>query len=285
MRGQSQVKRYRKERSWARVICVLGLSLCLGLLFAPAPASALVAHVFKGSFGTANKPSFTEAQGMAVDQSTGDVLVIDAGKRGAGEGTISRWHKDGTPADFPALGSNVIEGFTFHFPAGTQIAVDNSGGASAGDIYVASESGAVEIFDKNGNSLGQLTAYNAGPAAEGAATPFGGVCGVTVDPAGDVYVGECSNGGAIHKYEPSGNPPVNADSSANFFFNVPGAIAAGAEATNGSLASPSTKQAATSTSRAKPAPGSRFGDRRSNSRSRPPKAPPWPKEPSPCTAR
>ena len=232
--GGSQVKRYRGGRSSVTVICALGLALCLGLLLAPAPASALVAHVFKGSFATANQPSFTEAMGMAVDQSTGDVLVTDAGKRQAGEGTISRWHADGTPANFSALGSNVIKGFHFEYPEGTQVAVDNSGGPADGDIYVASQSSAVEIFDKNGNPLGQLTTYNAGPAAEGAPTAFGGsVCGVAVDPAGTLYVGEGTNGGAIHKYEPTDNPPVNGDSSANFSFLHACTLAAGAEATNG----------------------------------------------------
>jgi hypothetical protein len=221
----------RKQCGRSTRFAVLLLALCC---LTPASASALE-HPFLEDFGAANEPTFTEAQGMAVDQSTGDLLVIDAGNREAGEGTLSRWHEDGTPSEFSALGGNVIEGLSFRFPETEQMAVDNSGGATDGNIYIASqtEAGLVRIFDEDGSSLGQLTEYNAGPAAEGVATPFGTVCGVAVDPEGNLYVSEGSSGGAIHKYEPTGNPPVSGDSSANFPFPHPCTLAAGAGATEG----------------------------------------------------
>jgi len=216
-----------------RLICVLAIAVSVGLLV-PVSAAALE-HPFLETFGSANEPSFTEPQGMAVDQATGDLLVIDAGKRQPGEGTLSRWHPDGTPSDFSALGSNVIEGLSFRFPESAQVAVDNSGGETDGNIYIASQidPGVVRIFGKNGNSLGQLTQYNQGPAAEGAATPLGGfLCGVAVDPDGNVYVSEFS-GGRIHKYEPTANPPTNGDNVANFTYSEACTLAAGAGPSEG----------------------------------------------------
>jgi hypothetical protein len=229
----SSLKRGRGRAVSPQLCGVLGLALALAGLLAPASASALE-HPFLENFGAVNQPTFTEAEGLAVDQSTGDLLVIDAGSREPGEGTLSRWHEDGTPAEFSALGSNVIEDLTFKFPEEVQVAVDNSGGATDGNIYLAqSGATAIDIFDEDGNSLGQLTEYKAGPTAEGAATHFGAVCGVAVDPAGNLYVGEFGGGGNVHKYEPSGNPPVTGDSSANFPFEKVCTVAAGAEETEG----------------------------------------------------
>jgi hypothetical protein len=212
----------------------LGLFLCLGLLI-PSTAAALE-HPFLGTFGGANEPSFTDAQGMAVDPDTGDLLVIDAGNREPEEGTLSRWNPDGTPSDFSALGTNVIEDLSFRFPEGGQVAVDNSGGPTDGNIYVTNRVSPAEvrIFDKDGNSLGQLTEFKQGPAAEGPSTPFGGfICGVAVDPDGNVYLSEFSGGGLIHKYEPTGNAPINGDNVANFTFADPCTVAAGTGSSDG----------------------------------------------------
>src|SRR5712672_1292823 len=72
---------------------VVGL---LALMIVPAFASAAgLEHAPRGIFGSAEQPTFTEAAGMAVDQSTGDVLVIDPGT-----GALLRYHEDGTPANF-----------------------------------------------------------------------------------------------------------------------------------------------------------------------------------------
>ncbi|MGB7685292.1 MAG: hypothetical protein WBL45_05860 [Solirubrobacterales bacterium] len=202
----------------------------------PAVVSAALVHPFLGAFGGSEQPTFAEAQGLAVDQSNGDLLVIDAGNRGAGEGTVSRWNPDGTPANFSALGTNVIEGLSFTFPEGAQVAVDNSGGPTDGNIYVNQEGLAVvEIFDKDGNSLGELSGYEEGSNAEGPPAAFGAgaICGVAVDPAGNVYVGDFFQG--VHKYEPSSNPPENTDNSANFPFESGCALAAGAGPTDGFL--------------------------------------------------
>jgi DNA-binding beta-propeller fold protein YncE len=206
-----------------RLIVVLGLLLAACLLLAPASASAS-GIVFKEDFGSANEPSFTTPEGLAVDQASGDLLVIDKGDKGAG--TVSRFHADGTPAEFTALGSNVISGLAFGSPGEVQVAVDNSGGPTDGDIYVPqAELKAVNIYDSTGAKIGQLTESSEGKLHE--------PCGVAVDPSGNVYVGDFS--GAIHKYEPAANPPVNADNGANFAFSEACTAAAGAAATSGFL--------------------------------------------------
>jgi IPT/TIG domain/Divergent InlB B-repeat domain len=216
--GSSKRKAHNRGRSARSHI------LCLLLVFAstaclvPTFASAAPAHPFLENLGSANEPTFTEPQGIAVDQSSGDLLVLD---RGAG--TLSRWNPDGTPAEFSALAGNEITGFFFGSAAESQVAVDSSGGATDGNIYVAQGSGEVKIFDEDGNSLGQLTESSEGP--------FAFPCGVAVDPSGNVYVGDFS--GAIHKYEPAANPPVNGDNVANFPFLFNCTLAAGAGATDG----------------------------------------------------
>jgi hypothetical protein len=198
----------------------------------PAAASATVLHPFLGALGSAVQPNFTEAEGLAVDQASGDLFVIDAGNREEGEGTVSRWNSDGSPDNFSALGTNVIDGdeggadetpekgLLFRFPEEVQVAVDNSGGATEGRIYVTqAAAGVVDIFAPDGSFIGQLTESSEGVLKE--------PCGVGVDPAGNVYVGDFS--GQIHKF---GSPPVNGTST-EFSFSANCTLAAGAGASNG----------------------------------------------------
>jgi hypothetical protein len=212
------------------------LLFAVGALLAPSPASA-AEHLFLETFGSANEPSFGQPLGMALDPSSEELLVID----GEAE-TVSRWNPDGTPAEFSALGSNVIDGegsgdggaggLIFGGAGEVQIAVDDSGTATDGNIYVTQlGTKVVDVFASSGAYLGQLTEYKEGPEADGTSLALNEPCGVAVDPSGNVYVGDFS--GTVHKYEPSANPPVNADNSANF--GAPGncTLAAGAGATEG----------------------------------------------------
>jgi hypothetical protein len=59
---------------------LLALAALLALavsLASAASASAAQTHPFLETFGSAAQPTFTEPEGLAVDQSNGDVLVID----------------------------------------------------------------------------------------------------------------------------------------------------------------------------------------------------------------
>ena len=216
----------------------LALPLCvLALALAAIPASASQIHLFKETFGSAAQPTFETPRGIAVDQSTGDVLVMDAGT----PDSIKRFNADGTPDEFSATGSNVIdgegtgdetpqEGLSFASASESQVAVDNSGGETDGDIYVTQSSpNLINIFSEDGEYLGQLTAAET--------TNFSEACGVAVDGSGSVYVGDYSGG--IHKFTQPGtphNPLENSDSSANFSsVTNPCTLAAGSGPTAGFL--------------------------------------------------
>lgn len=84
------MKGSRERPTPVRLVCALGLAVAIGLFLFPASALAVSTHPFLGSFceptgiGSAPcEPSFTEPEGLAVDQASGDLLVIDAGATGA----------------------------------------------------------------------------------------------------------------------------------------------------------------------------------------------------------
>src|SRR6185312_8147076 len=240
----------RVHRSRRLFVGLLTVSACLAV--GVSPAAAKQTRLFEESFGSAAKPTFAFANSIAVDPSSGDVLVIDAQAK-----TVSRFKADGTPDNFAALGSNVIDakggsscasvpadcdrtpqnGFTFGpEPGEEQVAVDASGTATDGNIYVTqgpqSAGNLVDIFGEDGKYLGQLTA--AGTEGFGDSGKFS-PCGVAVDNEGHVYLG---GGGdeKIYKFTPTGNPPVNGDASATFATTEPVCnLAAGVGLTGGSL--------------------------------------------------
>lgn len=215
------------------LLTLLG-AVALSAVFA-APAGAAKVHLFEGDFGSVAQPAFEGIAALAVDPSSGDLLVADARTQ-----TLSRFHPDGTPHPFSALGSHIIDakgtggdcpsvpaacdrtpqnGFGFTDGVGeTQIAVDNSGTITDGNIYVTQGDKAagnlVDIFASDGEYIGQLTAAGSLPFGATGSFPFS-PCGVAVDSAGMVYLA----GGydeAIYKFDPSANPPVNADHVATF---------------------------------------------------------------------
>lgn len=227
-------KRPRARSLWIGALAVLAVA-CL----APAQASA-GGHNFLGTFceptgiGTAPcSPNFSVPAGMAVDQSSGDVLVIDVANQ-----TVSRFKPNGEPDPFSALGTNVIDGKgtqpctppsvecdatpqgeilkNIGEPNGVkelQVAIDESGDATDGDIYVTDPGNHVlDVFAPSGTYLGQLTEFKEGPLAEGASKPLGEPCGVAVDDTGDVYVGDFSSEDLIHKYSPAGANVANFNS-------------------------------------------------------------------------
>jgi hypothetical protein len=226
--------------TWLRRSGAMALIAFGTLIPCAVPALAGETHVFQETFGSVAQPSFGGAQGLAIDQSNGDVLVMDGTAN-----TIRRFNPDGTASDFSALGANVIDGSGGEdaTPQGglvlgphflSQVAVDNSGGATDGNIYVTNRAtGAhlINIFAATGEFLGQLTAAGAGAFTE--------VRGVTVDSAGAVYVSAGVEGGApaIHKFAPSANPPVNTDYAAPSLTGVstPSLLAAGTGPTAGFL--------------------------------------------------
>ena len=212
----------------ALAACVAALALVVG------SASGSTTRFLQETFGSSAQPSFPADRGIAVDQSTNEVYVLDAT-----EDTLYRFNSDGSASNFSALGSNAIDGegtgdetpqVGLSIPSNrkeSQIAIDESGTATDGDIYVAGGSAhRVDIFSSAGEYKGQLTEYSGGALGE--------TCGVAVDGSGNVYVGDYNHG--VHVYEPAANPPVNGDNSATYTTAAnPCTMAAGAGATEGFL--------------------------------------------------
>lgn len=178
-----------------------------GLLALPT-ASALAArgHVFETSFGKTGTGNgeFKEPQGVAVNEATGDVYVVDKGDNrvewfsaaGAFEGQF-----DGSGA-FEVKGKVETDPSTppESFSEPTWIAVDNAChlhkpelsestqptcaeyDPSDEDVYVADAGhSAVGKFSPSGEYLGQLTEGSPG-------NPLGGMSGLAVDAAGELWV-------------------------------------------------------------------------------------------------
>jgi hypothetical protein len=174
-----------------RLVSRLAVAVGFVMAFSSAPAQAASHTPLISSFG-----SFSDVQGVAIDQSTGDVYVLDTD---AGGGSLLKFDSEGNPLKFNGL----LLGLGGGGGSENEIAVDNSSGPAKGDIYVAvgSSNGAkIDIFSSDGELLGTLNEATA---------PWGETCGVAVDPSGNLYVGVF--GGDIDKFVPAANPVTNAD--------------------------------------------------------------------------
>jgi hypothetical protein len=161
--------------------------LCSGV-----SAQAAITHPNTGvSFGPGGVGSgnFESAAGVAVQQASGDVFVLDK----AEGGRVYKFDAAGEPVDFSGSGTNVIEGVGSASGAEEEIAVDDSKGPDAGDVYVANNQ-VVRIYAASGAFLGELSG--------------GEMCGVAVDPSGSVYVGIYPE--TVRRYKPITNPVTNA---------------------------------------------------------------------------
>jgi hypothetical protein len=239
VRAAGHTERTAPRQAGFGVLAAGLLALAL-LALAAAPAAAQQTHLRLETF----PPIFNSSNSLTVDQSTGDLLVIDAGAT-----TVSRWNPDGTPASFSALGTNVIDakgagdgtpedGFSFTGPAGEQqVAVDNSGTATDGDIYVTQQKNdgslhLVDVFASSGEYKGQLNGTGATAFGENSRP-----CGVAVDPAGRVFVADRLES-KIYEYASQGaphNPLDNNDWVETFSVSKPCSLAAGAGPSAGFL--------------------------------------------------
>ncbi len=216
--------------SIAVVVVVLGLSV----------ASALGArgHVFAGSFGApgSGPGQFGEAVGVAVNEATKDVYVLDKANNrvevfnangskfegefngsGLGLGMMGSGQllNEGKEAGSGGLPEEVPNG-QFDEPVG--IAIDNDPSSpSHGDVYVADTHGqaesipgteVVDKFSATGEYIGQITHNPDGePYSE---LGFRVVLGVAVDPHGEVWVQEHNFGSSPYGVANYSNAVVNA---------------------------------------------------------------------------
>ncbi len=148
-----------------------------------------------GPDGAAGSQSFERVQGITVDAS-GNVYVYDGGGS-----KIYKFDSSGAPAEFSATSSNAISGVGSGFGgAEYELAVAPAGApaGTAGDIYLANNSGEATVFSPAGAELGKLNGE-------------GETCGVATDPSGNVFLGVFST--TIRKFVPTANPPKSTDAA------------------------------------------------------------------------
>jgi DNA-binding beta-propeller fold protein YncE len=197
-------------RTAATVSAVLGFLILL-LTFS-ALASAGEVHLFESSFGSpgsgdgelslqlpeSNVEPKVPGSGLAVDDATHDVYVADTDNRRVDEFTSAGAFIRAFGADVGGPGIDVCTtscgtGTKTSDPGGFEepifVAVDNSAGASEGDVYVADTAAdLVSKFDPEGNLI---TSWASGGQLDGAGAehgPFISISGITVDPAGRLFV-------------------------------------------------------------------------------------------------
>ena len=186
------------------VLAVLG-SLCATLaVLAVASASAFAAPpTYLGSLG-----SFGYATGVAVEESTGNVLVTES----AGPEVVDVFgERGGQPVGWPwstpaKLTGENTPAKSFGFNGGwSGVAVDNSTGPAANAMYVADRQDAVvgeghEVVDRFKLVRGEFE-YES--QLTGEPTHFAGPDGVATDADGDVYVSDTGNK-MVREYSPAG---------------------------------------------------------------------------------
>jgi hypothetical protein len=134
----------------------------------------------------------SDPHAVGVDQTTGDVYVIESGQ-------IARYTSAGAASNFAVPGgSNTITQSGLGGAGEAQIAVDNAPGSPFnGAFYVRNGGEAVAVYASTGEKLGELTG-------------FGEVCGVAVDQSsGALYVGDYALG-RVRRFVPtSATTPVS----------------------------------------------------------------------------
>jgi DNA-binding beta-propeller fold protein YncE len=152
-----------------------------------APALAARGHAFSAAFGGkgAGDEQFATPEGVAVNEATGDVYVVDKGNN-----RVESFSSEGAYVG-QFNGSSTPSG-TFDAPEG--IAVDNDrNDPSSGDVYVV-DSGhkVIDKFSASGAYIGQIAEVPA--SAKGcqiSGVPAGGftsIQGVAVDASGEVWI-------------------------------------------------------------------------------------------------
>jgi hypothetical protein len=184
------------------VVCVFMLSV------SAVPARALTVHKLKGTFGEegANPGQFKGPVGVAVNASSGDVYVADAGNN-----RVERFDATGTfLGRFDGSGTYEVEGKVetgSAAPTGALshpelVAFDNGlslSDPSREDVYVADRGhGAIDKFSAVGEYLGAIVGTKTCIKFEpGEANPCS-ITGLAVDAAGSVWVSV--SGGPIYSF-------------------------------------------------------------------------------------
>ncbi len=180
----------------AALAAMATLGVLIGAMaLSTAPASAeqrygpLSGHIGEAGLGGSGNGEFSNPNGVAIEQASGDVYVVDTGN--------NRVEK------FDALGTYLSQFDGSATPAGsfagpTAVAVDQS----TGDVYVVDTGhNVVDKFTATGEYLCELSGWERGCQAVPVEAPtFSEPLGVAVDPttgeanSGDVYVSDSGHG-------------------------------------------------------------------------------------------
>ena len=184
---------------FATVVPVLAALLFAVLVLGASSASAAYIHPEAtyefGTDGTSGT-TFSGGNSLAFNQATQRLYVLEQ------EGSprkIYGFHFN-APGSFSGLGGL----FPFEVSSGggdPDIAVDNTAGATANNLYYIQDGPPLVGFNSTGTAL---------PAF----SPEGGEkCGVAVDSAGHIWVGNY-NGPSVEEFNPGGGAPINSISTA-----------------------------------------------------------------------
>jgi DNA-binding beta-propeller fold protein YncE len=210
--GCSTALSHKPKAGRSHLFVVFSILLGTALLSSAAPAMAARGHVFSASFGEPCSPApapcgpgqLDEPAGVAVNETTGDVYVVDKG-----DNRVERFSSAGTYlGQFDGSGSFEVEGTeetdegapTGQFLEPESIAVDNScqlhkpeplteattptcgaSDPSDGEVYVADVGhNVLDKFTSTGQYIGQLT--------ETPESTFGRLEGVGVDASGSLWL-------------------------------------------------------------------------------------------------
>ena len=184
--GSGRMRRRAPYVSRGLVVVLLAAGT---LLVWSASASALLSrgHVFAGTFEGAGPESFSAPGGVAVDEASGEVYVVDSGHE-----RVERFKPDGG-GGYEFVGE-------FKVPSAGAIAIDNSSSASdpsKGDVYVAGaeEKGATPEerdflykFTATGGKIFKKSVFKAKEGKEEVEAELEDISGLAVDGAGMLWV-------------------------------------------------------------------------------------------------
>ncbi len=158
-----------------RLTLRVALAVVAVLAMAVSPAFAAQSRVEVGSFGSdgTSATTFSGANQLAFDQAAHRLFVLDTGAS-----TI-----DGFDASIVGTHTPLGGGFPVSVAAtggAPDVAVDNSGGSSAGNLYFLSETSGLYGFTPAGTAR----------AGNFPVSGFGDPCGSAVDLSGNVWVGD-----------------------------------------------------------------------------------------------
>lgn len=196
---------------------LLGAPVLVALLFGA--SARAVPLVRSGSFGAPGSAGgqLSNPQALAVDERTGDVYVADAGNnridefdaRGNFILAFGKGVDQNTGGDVcsAASGDTCQVGTAGHgsgqLTSPAFVAVDNSAGPSAGDVYVGDtgqvNSGAVvSKFNGSGNYLSSINSFSLKPSSSSS------IAGVAVDPGGNLWLSLHEAGIELGEFSQSG---------------------------------------------------------------------------------